>query len=239
MTLRRLVVRAFGLAALVPFFVNGAHCWGAGRRRRRRRRRLRAGQRGRVRADCRRCVGCARRGRGGERPHRRHPRLHPAAPPGHPGRQRHRQRQRRPRRHRARRRQPVRRRPRRGDRRTGPGALRGSPVQATAAAARHVGLAPTERLVVVEQRGRAADGRRPCPTAGSPQRAIPAELVWLPLESGAVRLAWTVEIEQTDGQHWWVVRVDAATGAVLRTRTGSSTTTSAPSPACWGGGPSR
>ena len=72
--------------------------------------------------------------------------------PGHPGRQRHRQRERRPRRHRAQRRQPVRRRPRRGHRRAGPGpvAIR-SPVQATAAAARHVGLTPTERLVVVDR----------------------------------------------------------------------------------------
>ena len=89
-------------------------------------------------------------------------------------------------------------------------------VQATDAAARHVGLTPTEPLVVVE--------REPGPArestvsdGGIAQTEIPAELVWLPLESGAVRLAWTVEIEQTDGQHWWVVSVDATTGAVLRT----------------------
>ena len=89
-------------------------------------------------------------------------------------------------------------------------------VQATDAAARHVGLTPTEPLVVVE--------REPGPArestvsdGGIAQTEIPAELVWLPLESGAVRLAWTVEIEQTDGQHWWVVGIDATTGAVLRT----------------------
>ena len=89
-------------------------------------------------------------------------------------------------------------------------------VQATDAAVRHVGLTPTEPLVVVE--------REPGPArestvsdGGIAQTEIPAELVWLPLESGAVRLAWTVEIEQTDGQHWWVVSIDATTGAVLRT----------------------
>jgi extracellular elastinolytic metalloproteinase len=96
-----------------------------------------------------------------------------------------------------------------------PDALR-SPVQATAAAARHVDLAPTEQLVVVD--------REPGPNrettisdGGISEGTIPTELKWLPLDSDAVRLAWTVEIEQTDGQHWWVVSVDAATGTVLRT----------------------
>ncbi len=91
-----------------------------------------------------------------------------------------------------------------------------SPVQATATAARHVGLAPTERLVVVEQEG-GPQRETTVSDGGISRAAIPAELVWLPLESGGVRLAWTVEIAQTDGQHRWVVRVDAATGAVLRT----------------------
>jgi len=91
-----------------------------------------------------------------------------------------------------------------------------SPVQATTTAARHVGLTPTERLVVVEQEGGAAR-ETTVSDGGISDAAIPTGLVWLPLESGAVRLAWTVEIDQTDGQHWWVVSVDAATGAVLRT----------------------
>jgi hypothetical protein len=91
-----------------------------------------------------------------------------------------------------------------------------SPVQATSAAARHVGLAPTERLVVVEQEGGPAR-EATVSDGGISEAAIPAGLVWLPLDSGEVRLAWTVEIDQTDGEHWWVVSVDATTGAVLRT----------------------
>ena len=95
-----------------------------------------------------------------------------------------------------------------------PAALR-TPVQATAAAARHVNLATTERLVVVDQEP-GPNRETTVSDGGISEEAIPAELVWLPLDSGDVRLAWTVEIEQTDGQHWWVISVDAATGAVLR-----------------------
>ena len=96
-----------------------------------------------------------------------------------------------------------------------PAATRGA-VQATAAAARHVGLTPTEQLVVVDREGGPAR-ETTVSDGGISATPIPAELLWLPLESGAVRLAWTVEIDQTDGQHWWVVYVDASTGAVLRT----------------------
>jgi extracellular elastinolytic metalloproteinase len=51
--------------------------------------------------------------------------------------------------------------------------------------------------------------------AGVSQRPIPAKLVYQPLESGAVRLAWNVEIYERDAEHWWSVNVDAATGEVL------------------------
>jgi hypothetical protein len=91
-----------------------------------------------------------------------------------------------------------------------------SAVQATAAAARHVGLAPTERLAVLEREG-GPQRETTVSDGGISDATIPAELVWLPLDSGAVRLAWTVEIAEADGQHRWVVRVDAANGAVLRT----------------------
>ena len=93
-------------------------------------------------------------------------------------------------------------------------ALRG-PVQATSAAARHVGLTPTERLVVVDREAGPAR-ETTVSDGGISQATIPAELVWLPLDSGVVRLAWTVEIDQTDGLHFWVISVDAATGAILR-----------------------
>ena len=85
---------------------------------------------------------------------------------------------------------------------------------AAAAAARHVGLAPTEPLVVVDTEG-GATRETTLSDGGVSAQPIPAELSWLPVDGG-VRLAWTVEIEPTDGEHWWTVRVDAETGAVLR-----------------------
>ena len=42
-----------------------------------------------------------------------------------------------------------------------------------------------------------------------------AKLVYQPVESGAVRLAWELSADQAAGDHDWVVTVDAATGAVL------------------------
>lgn len=43
----------------------------------------------------------------------------------------------------------------------------------------------------------------------------PAHLVYQPLESGAIRLAWNLEIQELSGQHWWNVSVDAQTGELL------------------------
>jgi hypothetical protein len=49
---------------------------------------------------------------------------------------------------------------------------------------------------------------------GIASRPIPAALSYVATED-AVRLAWTVEIEEPDGVHWWVAAVDAETGALL------------------------
>lgn len=46
------------------------------------------------------------------------------------------------------------------------------------------------------------------------QEPIPARLVYQATESG-VRLAWELVIQPPDGQHWWHLRVDGETGAVL------------------------
>src|SRR6185295_4821438 len=44
---------------------------------------------------------------------------------------------------------------------------------------------------------------------------IPAKLVYQPVGPGVVRLAWQVEINETGGDHWWNMTVDAETGSVL------------------------
>ncbi len=44
---------------------------------------------------------------------------------------------------------------------------------------------------------------------------IPARLVYQQLASGALRLAWNLEIESVDTNFWWSVRIDAETGRLL------------------------
>ncbi|GAB3532292.1 hypothetical protein GCM10027443_15860 [Pontibacter brevis] len=44
---------------------------------------------------------------------------------------------------------------------------------------------------------------------------IPAKLVYQPMPDGSVRLAWEVAIYETDAQHYWNTKIDAATGDVL------------------------
>ncbi|MEM7115251.1 MAG: M36 family metallopeptidase [Chloroflexota bacterium] len=50
--------------------------------------------------------------------------------------------------------------------------------------------------------------------AGIAERPILAQLVYQPLED-EVRLAWELEISETDTENWWLIRMDAATGKEL------------------------
>ena len=65
--------------------------------------------------------------------------------------------------------------------------------QALQAAARHLGLN----------------------SAALPSEPVPSKLVYQPVAKGGVRLAWQLEIEEPSGEHWWNVKVDAATAEVL------------------------
>jgi hypothetical protein len=94
----------------------------------------------------------------------------------------------------------------------GQNALR-SAVDAAAAAAGHLGLAPSRPFEVLGT-ARGADRRTTLSDGGVAVRPIDARLVWLPVGSG-VRLAWSLEIEEVSGEHWWLAFVDAATGAAL------------------------
>ena len=88
---------------------------------------------------------------------------------------------------------------------------RRSAAEAAAFAALHLGLRQSKPLSVLRSRSAAAttlsDG-------GIAVRPIEAKLVWLPL-GRRVRLAWSVEIEPTSGEHWWIAFVDAETGESL------------------------
>jgi Zn-dependent metalloprotease len=47
------------------------------------------------------------------------------------------------------------------------------------------------------------------------RKTRPAKLVYHPVAPDRLRLAWQVEIETPDGDHHWVVTVDAVSGALL------------------------
>ncbi|MGH9904192.1 MAG: M36 family metallopeptidase [Pyrinomonadaceae bacterium] len=84
---------------------------------------------------------------------------------------------------------------------------------AALAAAASVELTPTALLNILELRAGAA--REVVLSGGGISLSpIPVKLVYQPVE-GTVRLAWNVEIEEVSQRHWWSLRVDAETGALL------------------------
>lgn len=86
-------------------------------------------------------------------------------------------------------------------------------IEATAAASNHLALTMTEPLVILNVSNGPSQKTR-FNKGGISLTDIEARLVYD--ASGAVpRLAWNVVIYQTDGQHWWNVRIDANSGAVL------------------------
>ncbi len=85
--------------------------------------------------------------------------------------------------------------------------------EAAVAAAGHLKLAPSKEIRAIARKG----GRQEATTlsdGGIAARPIEAKLVWMPVGK-AVRLAWSVEIEERGGEHWWVAFVDAETGKSL------------------------
>ncbi|MGI9106372.1 MAG: T9SS-dependent M36 family metallopeptidase [Pyrinomonadaceae bacterium] len=89
-----------------------------------------------------------------------------------------------------------------------------SPLQAVEAVTRHLGLTLTEPLETLE-------------TLSGPQREttfskggvslepIRVKLIFQPVAENLVRLAWSVEVSEVGGQHWWNISVDAETAEIL------------------------
>src|SRR5262245_23982857 len=88
-----------------------------------------------------------------------------------------------------------------------------SALQAVKDTGRHFGLT-LNGLAVKESKGGAAREAL-FNEAGVAAEPIGAKLVYEPLDSGKVRLAWQVELNERDGSNWWNVRIDAATGDVI------------------------
>ena len=87
------------------------------------------------------------------------------------------------------------------------------PAAAVALAAAVVELNPIAPLNILESRGGAAQ-ETVLSDGGLSLTPIPVKLVYQPV-GGAVRLAWDIEIEEISQRHWWSLRVDAETGALL------------------------
>jgi hypothetical protein len=83
---------------------------------------------------------------------------------------------------------------------------------AVAAAARHLNLSP--KGLTTKVAGQGADRATMFTEGGISLRPIPAKLVYQPTAEGLV-LAWEVSIYELDARNWWIVRMDATTGAFL------------------------
>ncbi len=89
-----------------------------------------------------------------------------------------------------------------------------SDVEAARKAAAALGLRASESFASGDKaRGPARE--RTLGDGGISSDPITARLVYQETKSGALRLAWELVINQLDGEHWWQIRMDAATGAEL------------------------
>ena len=95
------------------------------------------------------------------------------------------------------------------------GQQRRGAAQAAEAAARSVGLEPSDLRVLSE--GTGPSKKSTVSTGAIATQPITAELFWQRLESGAVRLAWNLQIHELSSEHVWSINVDAESGAVLST----------------------
>ncbi len=87
-------------------------------------------------------------------------------------------------------------------------------VAAARLAATAVGLRPSASFASNDG-ARGAARERTLGDGGISQDPITARLVYQETKQGALRLAWELGINQLDGEHWWQVRIDAATGDEL------------------------
>ncbi len=86
--------------------------------------------------------------------------------------------------------------------------------EAAASAAADLGVAPTEDIEVLAA-ARSTEREAVLSDGGIAAGVIPAKLVYEAGTDGGLRLAWNLEIDQTDGEHYWNATAHAATGELL------------------------
>jgi extracellular elastinolytic metalloproteinase len=88
-----------------------------------------------------------------------------------------------------------------------------SAVEAVNRAAKHLGLALTEPLVVRRSLN-GPERELHLSSGGISLEEIPVKLMYWP-QHAETRLAWNLSLRLKDGLHWWNIRVDAITGDIL------------------------
>jgi uncharacterized repeat protein (TIGR01451 family) len=89
-----------------------------------------------------------------------------------------------------------------------------TPAEAVRRTADGLGLTVSDSLAPIAGRNRAA-GQTLLGDGGFSRAPIPMELMYQPLDSGAVRLVWDMQIQPTVNQDWLSLRTDALTGKLL------------------------
>jgi hypothetical protein len=89
-----------------------------------------------------------------------------------------------------------------------------SPFQAVEAVTRHLGLTLTEPLETLETLS-GPQRETTFSKGGVSSEPIRVKLVFQPVADNLVRLAWSVEVSEISGQHWWNISVDAETAEIL------------------------
>ncbi len=89
-------------------------------------------------------------------------------------------------------------------------------VQAASKAAAVLGLHPSGSFASNDVAS-GPDRARTLPAAGISRSPIPVQLVYQLTDEGDLQLAWNLGIDELSSQHWWQIRMDAASGEALDT----------------------
>lgn len=89
-----------------------------------------------------------------------------------------------------------------------------SPEAAVASAATDLGTSLKAEVVQLRNLG-GPDLAVELSDGGISHDAIPAKLMFQPMDDGSVRLVWDLVINRVDSPDWWNIRVDAASGEVI------------------------
>ena len=85
-----------------------------------------------------------------------------------------------------------------------------NPEEAITAAANHFGINNLNTQLISEE-----NGTFTYTSSISSRSNIPVFLVYNQNNNGSLSLAWNLSIQESDGKHWWSVRVDAINGEIL------------------------